>query len=198
MICHGLCDIEKYHKIDWNLNNCFENIIDVWWIVDDGGLILLIPYIMCLCTYWSKCKVRINLIFDINDNINESEQIQKINGLIIKFRLNKVYHNQPRIIRVKNSNPSRNTIVRFERLSESKIKNTTRQKVILRWLKLSELLNEYSKQSMINIVTLPVPTSHIKPKQYIAILNLLSDQNTLPPTIIMRGNGEQTLTFYSE
>ena len=81
---------------------------------------------------------------------------------------------------------------------DSIIKATKRQSVILRWLRLSELLNEYSKQSMINVVTLPVPTSHIKPREYTAILNLLSDQNQLPPTIIMRGNGEQTLTFYSE
>ena len=174
----------------------------LWWIADDGGLILLIPYIMCLCTYWAKCKVRINLVKDEsskrNNENDEPEEIEKIQGLINKFRLNKVYQDKPRIIYVKNNNPSKHTISRFENLSKCKIKNVSRKNVILRWLKLSELLNEYSKQSMINVVTLPVPTSHMKPKQYVAILNLLSDQNTLPPTIIMRGNGEQTLTFYSE
>jgi len=226
MVCHGLCDLEKYRKIDWNLQGCFENVIDVWWIADDGGLILLIPYVMCRCTYWKKCKVRINLIKDEsmkiaeehemdrnvngNDMDNENnnhgaydhqddpEEINKIQALINKFRLNKVYQDEPRIIRVKNNNPSKHTIRRFEKLSGTKIKTSSRQNVLLRWLRLSELLNEYSKQSLINVVTLPVPTSHMKPKQYVAILNMLSDQNTLPPTIIMRGNGEQTLTFYSE
>merc|ERR1712228_472328 len=176
---------------------------DVWWIADDGGLILLIPYIMCLCTYWSRCKVRINLIKEqeskkeegADDNVDEFEKIQ---SLIDKFRLNKIYHDKPRIIYVKNNNPSKRTVNEFERLSGSKIKNAARQNVLLRWLRLSELLNEYSKNSMINVITLPVPTSHIKPREYISILHLLSDQNTLPPTIIMRGNGEQTLTFYSE
>eukprot|EP01083_Nonionella_stella_P063458 164893_1 len=205
MVCHGLCDTEKYHKIDWSLHHCFENIIDVWWIADDGGLILLIPYIMCLCTYWNKCKVRINLIKERYPNNtsnlghnNKRTESDKIQSLIHKFRLNKIYNGEPRIIEVDNHNPSKRTIHRFEKLSKTKIKNATRQNVMLRWLKLSELLNEYSKQSVINVVTLPVPTSHIKPSQYVAILHLLSDQNTLPPTIIMRGNGEQTLTFYSE
>eukprot|EP01084_Bolivina_argentea_P132549 233922_1 len=46
------------NKIDWNLKryniyNC-DNIIDIWWLVDDGGLILLLPYIMCLHNFFYK------------------------------------------------------------------------------------------------------------------------------------------------
>merc|ERR1712048_96684 len=201
MIAHGLCDTEKYHKIDWTKPHCFENVMDVWWCADDGGLILLIPYIMCLCTYWSRCKVRINLIREEKAKRDEEKEMIKEDGtdtiqaLIDKFRLNKIYHDEPRIVYVKNNNPSPRTLAEFERLSGSKMKDVKRQNVVLRWLRLSELLNEYSKNSMINIVTLPVPTSHVKAKEYVALLHMLSDQERLPPTIIMRGNGEQTLTF---
>ena len=129
------------------------------------------------------------------DELAENEKLQ---ALIAKFRLSSIYHDKPRVIFVEKSGPSKQTVARFEALSGCKVKSSARHKVVLRWLRLSELLNEYSKQSMINVVTLPVPTSHFEAKQYLALLHMLSDQNTLPPTILMRGNGEQTLTFYSE
>ncbi len=151
-----------------------------------------------MCTHWGGESLSKSVLASLVRNKQTPKEFEKIQGLIDKFRLNKIYHDEPRIIYVKNNNPTKKTINKFEKLSQTKIKNAKRQNVLLRWLKLSELLNEYSKQSMINVVTLPVPTSYIKPMQYVTILDLLSDQNTLPPTIIMRGNGEQTLTFYSE
>lgn len=33
--------------------------IDVWWLYDDGGLTILIPYILSLRSQWSRCKIRI-------------------------------------------------------------------------------------------------------------------------------------------
>ena len=90
------------------------------------------------------------------------------------------------------------TLDRFEELSGVSLEEASRPKVLERWLRVSELLHEYSKGSGLNVVTLPVPTAGIDHQQYMALLHLLSDQNTLPPTIVMRGNGEQTLTFYSE
>lgn len=33
--------------------------IDVWWLYDDGGLTILIPYILSLRSTFSHCKIRI-------------------------------------------------------------------------------------------------------------------------------------------
>lgn len=33
--------------------------IDVWWLYDDGGLTILIPYILSLRSQFSQCKIRI-------------------------------------------------------------------------------------------------------------------------------------------
>lgn len=36
-----------------------KGTIDVWWLFDDGGLTILIPYILSMRTQWSSCKIRI-------------------------------------------------------------------------------------------------------------------------------------------
>lgn len=33
--------------------------IDVWWLYDDGGLTILLPYILSLRSQFSRCKIRI-------------------------------------------------------------------------------------------------------------------------------------------
>lgn len=34
-------------------------VIDVWWLYDDGGLTMLIPYILSLRSQWKNCKIRV-------------------------------------------------------------------------------------------------------------------------------------------
>ncbi len=196
-----LCGFNNSDKIDWalqryNIYNC-DNIIDIYWLVDDGGLILLLPYIMRLHNFFIKCRVRINLVTDYTNKYNAIHYEQtKIKDLIRKFRL--PFKDEPRIIKVKNNNINHKTLARFEQLSQCKIKSATRPNVICRWLRLSELFTEYSAHSSMIIVTLPIPNKFITPNQYMAILQIMSDQSQLPPTIIMRGNGQQTLTFNCE
>ena len=195
MVCHGLCDEERFQKLNWNMRQCFENVVDVWWLADDGGLILLIPYILCLCTYWSRCRVRVNLLTESSER--NPPEIEQIEALIAKLRLHNIYKTY-RVIEVEGDEPMEETVRRFEEWSRVSMEEASRPKVLKRWLRVSELLHEYSKGSGLNVVTLPVPTAGIEYQHYMALLHLLSDQNTLPPTIMMRGNGEQTLTFYSE
>lgn len=40
-------------------SNTHTGTIDVWWLYDDGGLTILIPYILSLRSQWSRCKIRI-------------------------------------------------------------------------------------------------------------------------------------------
>ena len=36
-----------------------KGTIDVWWLYDDGGLTMLLPYILSQRSVWSDCKIRV-------------------------------------------------------------------------------------------------------------------------------------------
>merc|ERR1711920_122864 len=175
----------------WAAGQGKDTVIDVWWMIDDGGLCMLIPYIMKLHKFWARCKLRMLLVSE-DDTIQSDVATMK--SLIDNFRLP---YKGPLLVPAKKQ-PHAKTIEKFESLAQCKISDCPRPSVIKKWLILSELLFEYSRYSGLNVVTLPIPTKAIGPRAYMAMLHMLSDQDRLPPTIIMRGNGESTLTFYSE
>jgi potassium/chloride transporter 4/5/6 len=46
--------------------------VDVWWLVHDGGLILLIPYLLSLHKVWRGCTIRVFVVVTrVDDNPNE-------------------------------------------------------------------------------------------------------------------------------
>jgi solute carrier family 12 sodium/potassium/chloride transporter 2 len=36
-----------------------KGTIDVWWLYDDGGLTMLLPYIISTRANWANCKIRV-------------------------------------------------------------------------------------------------------------------------------------------
>uniref|UniRef100_A0A8C5I657 Solute carrier family 12 member 7-like n=1 Tax=Gouania willdenowi TaxID=441366 RepID=A0A8C5I657_GOUWI len=42
--------------------------IDVWWIVHDGGLLMLLPFLLSQHKVWRKCKMRVFTVAQLNDN----------------------------------------------------------------------------------------------------------------------------------
>uniref|UniRef100_A0A3Q2Z3G3 Solute carrier family 12 member 3 n=1 Tax=Hippocampus comes TaxID=109280 RepID=A0A3Q2Z3G3_HIPCM len=61
-----------------------KKTIDVYWLSDDGGLTLLLPYLLTRRKRWAKCKVR---VFVGGDNSKNDERRQEVMTLIKKFRL---------------------------------------------------------------------------------------------------------------
>lgn len=47
-----------------------KGTIDVWWLYDDGGLAILLPYIISTRSNWSNCKMR---IFALTNRKHEME-----------------------------------------------------------------------------------------------------------------------------
>ncbi|KAG8013867.1 Solute carrier family 12 member 7 [Nibea albiflora] len=45
-----------------------EGSIDVWWIVHDGGLLMLLPFLLSQHKVWKKCKMRIFTVAQMDDN----------------------------------------------------------------------------------------------------------------------------------
>ncbi|KAJ1083236.1 hypothetical protein NDU88_003395 [Pleurodeles waltl] len=45
-----------------------EGNIDVWWIVHDGGMLMLLPFLLKQHKVWKKCKMRIFTVAQMDDN----------------------------------------------------------------------------------------------------------------------------------
>lgn len=51
-----------------------KGTIDVWWLYDDGGLTMLLPYIISTRSTWSNCKIR---VFALTNKMQEREVEKK-------------------------------------------------------------------------------------------------------------------------
>ncbi|XP_058269125.1 solute carrier family 12 member 7 isoform X4 [Hemibagrus wyckioides] len=45
-----------------------EGTIDVWWVVHDGGMLMLLPFLLRQHKVWRKCKMRIFTVAQLDDN----------------------------------------------------------------------------------------------------------------------------------
>lgn len=52
-----------------------KGTIDVWWLYDDGGLTMLLPYIISTRQQWAHCKLRVFAL--ANDNSEHKTEEQK-------------------------------------------------------------------------------------------------------------------------
>ena len=46
----------------------FQGYIDIWWIVHDGGLLMLLPFLLKQHKTWKKCHMRIFTVAQAEDN----------------------------------------------------------------------------------------------------------------------------------
>ncbi|XP_072310145.1 solute carrier family 12 member 2 isoform X2 [Eucyclogobius newberryi] len=192
-----------------------KGTVDVWWLFDDGGLTLLIPYLLTNKKRWNDCKIRvfiggkINRIdhdrramatllskfrIDFSDitvlgDINvkpKKEHVAAFEELVEPYRLKEDDMEQEAAESLKNSEPWRITDNELE-LYRAK---TNRQ------LRLNELLKEHSSTANLIVMSLPLARKGaVSSALYMAWLEALSKD--LPPILLVRGNHQSVLTFYS-
>uniref|UniRef100_A0A8C7J2R5 Solute carrier family 12 member 7-like n=1 Tax=Oncorhynchus kisutch TaxID=8019 RepID=A0A8C7J2R5_ONCKI len=51
-----------------NADRLGQGTIDVWWVVHDGGLLMLLPFLLRQHKVWRKCKMRIFTVANMDDN----------------------------------------------------------------------------------------------------------------------------------
>ncbi|XP_077445498.1 solute carrier family 12 member 6 isoform X3 [Stigmatopora argus] len=51
-----------------NREPCTEGYMDVWWIVHDGGMLMLLPFLLRQHKVWRKCSMRIFTVAQMEDN----------------------------------------------------------------------------------------------------------------------------------
>ncbi|CAG0896607.1 unnamed protein product [Darwinula stevensoni] len=60
--------IPKGIKCFPNSNERVSGYIDIWWIVHDGGLLMLLPFLLCQCKTWRNCHLRIFTVAQVGEN----------------------------------------------------------------------------------------------------------------------------------
>ncbi|XP_018915712.2 bumetanide-sensitive sodium-(potassium)-chloride cotransporter [Bemisia tabaci] len=186
-----------------------KGTIDVWWLYDDGGLTLLLPYIISTRQHWSSCKLRVFALANKKDEL-EFEQ-RNMASLLAKFRID--YSDLkmiPNIIKKPQEETQnfynsliKDLIVSDECNQEKENRLTISESELLamkdkttRHLRLRELLLEQSMESNLIVMTLPMPRKNIvSAALYLSWLETLT--SGMPPFLLVRGNQTSVLTFYS-
>uniref|UniRef100_A0A671XXM7 Solute carrier family 12 member 1 n=1 Tax=Sparus aurata TaxID=8175 RepID=A0A671XXM7_SPAAU len=182
-----------------------KGTIDVWWLFDDGGLTLLLPYILTTRKKWKDSKLR---IFIAGQPGRSDLDKQEMKSLLQKFRINCTdinviddIHIPPRADSLRKLD---DMIEPFRLHEESKDSapwkitdeelSTFEEKTNLQ-IRLNELLQENSKSANLIVVSMPIARKGVSDFLYMAWLDILTKD--LPPTLLIRGNHKSVLTFYS-
>jgi hypothetical protein len=51
-----------------------EGTIDIWWIIHDGGLLFLIAFLLKRHKVWSRCRLRLFTVAQLEDNSVEMKK----------------------------------------------------------------------------------------------------------------------------
>eukprot|EP00095_Tigriopus_kingsejongensis_P005373 maker-scaffold34_size539781-snap-gene-4.25 protein:Tk05373 transcript:maker-scaffold34_size539781-snap-gene-4.25-mRNA-1 annotation:"sodium-potassium-chloride cotransporter " len=171
-------------------------VIDVWWLYDDGGLTLLLPVILKMRKQFANCQLRVFALGSTVDDLDS--ETKNMTSLLEKFRID---YEDVVIIPDVTTEASEATQTDFLDIS-SKAGITTdmlieNQERSNRYLRLSESLKEYSTNSQMVVMTLPMPRpSMISSGIYMSWLEIMTkDLDT--PFLFVRGNQSSVLTFYS-
>ncbi|KAK3097932.1 hypothetical protein FSP39_014651 [Pinctada imbricata] len=187
-----------------------KGTIDVWWLFDDGGLTLLLPYILTTKQQWKNNKLR---VFAAGTKQNKIDREQRqMATLLSRFRIE---CEKMTILTDIGKSPKPDSVSQFDQLISKWIldedKGETKEQypwklaeedlLLLkdktkRNLRLKELLLEHSKDASLIVMTLPMPRKGTcPPALYMAWIDTLTSD--LPPILLLRGNQSSVLTFYS-
>uniref|UniRef100_A0A6M2DX53 Putative solute carrier family 12 n=1 Tax=Xenopsylla cheopis TaxID=163159 RepID=A0A6M2DX53_XENCH len=181
--------------------------IDVWWLYDDGGLTILLPYILSTRSSWSDCKLR---IFALANRQQEMElEERNMANLLSKFRID---YSSLHMVQDITAEPKPESQQLFDSLlngfreseredddDECYVSDTemaTLHEKSNRQMRLRELLQEHSSEANLIIMSLPMPRKGtVSAPLYMAWLEVLT--RDMPPFLLVRGNQTSVLTFYS-
>ncbi|XP_054715278.1 solute carrier family 12 member 2-like [Uloborus diversus] len=180
-----------------------KGYIDVWWLYDDGGLTMLIPHILSTRSQWSGCKLRIFALANKKDELDREQR--NMAALLNKFRID---YSDVTVIPDIVKPPEEASKKEFEALITKWQTESTEEPYITeselyalkdktnRHIRLSELLRQHSKNSVLIVMTLPMPRkSTCSAALYMAWLETLTKD--MPTFLLIRGNQTSVLTFYS-
>uniref|UniRef100_A0A8C2S5B9 Solute carrier family 12 member 3 n=1 Tax=Capra hircus TaxID=9925 RepID=A0A8C2S5B9_CAPHI len=148
-----------------------KKTIDIYWLFDDGGLTLLIPYLLGRKKRWSKCRIRVFVGGQINrmdqerkaiisllskfrlgfhevhvlPDINQkprAEHIKRFEDMIAPFRLNDGFKDEATVTEMRRDCPWK---ISDEEINKNRIKS-------LRQVRLNEILLDYSRDAALVVM----------------------------------------------
>ncbi|KAJ6651864.1 hypothetical protein lerEdw1_015969 [Lerista edwardsae] len=191
--------------------------VDIYWLSDDGGLTLLIPYLLTRRKRWSRCKVR---VFISGQIVNAEGHREEIQFLLNRFRLG---FNEVVVLPEIMWKPEETSCKEFEDLiapyrfheSQKDDEGTEVTEKDMPWkitsedlrvykkkteqyIRLHEILQNHSRNAALIVMSLPVVRKGACPSAlYMAWLETVS-KNLHPPIAFIRGNQQDVLTFYCQ
>lgn len=192
-------------RFDWTASSVFDNketpfrneetavnTIDIWWLIDDGGLTVLIPHLLSLHSYF-RSDVPIRLLPVVDNEADWAQPLLTMTLMIEKFRLNMIVES----VETRGKGPAARHVGQFEKILGKTVGEMKRSKTTERWIRVGELMRQKSRKSIMNFVTMPYPRADYVADEFMAILEWMSSDG-MPPTIFMRGANQNVLTYYLE
>jgi len=181
--------------------------IDVWWLYDDGGLTLLLPYILSTRSQYGDCSLRILTLANRKAELDAEQR--NMAKLLSKFR---IQFSDLVTVPEAMKKPRKETKAEFDKMlrphvvgddAEPRPANSVSESELVgqelktdRHLRVRELLVENSSDANLVIMTLPMPRkTQVPAALFMAWIDFISNQ--MPPFVFIRGNQESVLTFYS-
>ncbi|XP_052742375.1 bumetanide-sensitive sodium-(potassium)-chloride cotransporter isoform X2 [Bicyclus anynana] len=179
--------------------------VDVWWLYDDGGLTLLLPYILSTRRAWATCPLRVFTLANKNTEMEIEER--NMASLLSKFRID---YSALKMIPDITKKPRDATLAYFDQLiAPFRTPDDTNDNMGIteadllaarertnRYLRVRELINEHSSGARLVCVTQPMPRRRgLPPALYAAWLAVLA--TAAQRVLLVRGNHAAVLTFYS-
>uniref|UniRef100_A0A8C1FEU2 Solute carrier family 12 member 10, tandem duplicate 3 n=1 Tax=Cyprinus carpio carpio TaxID=630221 RepID=A0A8C1FEU2_CYPCA len=189
--------------------------VDIYWISDDGGLTLLVPYLLTRRNRWKKSKLR---VFILGDQETMKEDRKDMKMLLKRFRLEiediVVITDVDKPPLVKNLQRYEESIAPFrlseeqaggdvqelKRLSPWKVSDKDLEAIkpkVERTVRLNEIIKKNSIHAALVVISLPVPDVTCPSSLYMSWLDALS-YSIHCPVLLIRGNQENVMTFYCQ
>ncbi|KAJ5077710.1 solute carrier family 12 cation cotransporter [Anaeramoeba ignava] len=184
-LSYGVVITKGIEGID--LEKKYTGNIDIWWLSDDGGLTILIPYLLSKNKNWRKSKLRVfSHTHPEKMGEDEDDTYSQIKNLLEQFRID------AEVIVTKEvfEKPSSKYLQDWENYSVS---SGEKQNQTLKLIKLSEVIQKNSRKSDFVVISMPFPDKSMNPKLFMSWLDFLS--KGMPPLMFIRGNHKNVLTF---
>uniref|UniRef100_A0A671WYH7 Solute carrier family 12 member 2 n=1 Tax=Sparus aurata TaxID=8175 RepID=A0A671WYH7_SPAAU len=192
-----------------------KGTIDVWWLFDDGGLTLLIPFLLTNRSKWGDCRIRVF----IGGKINRIDHDRRAMAMLLsRFRID---FSDIHVLGDINTKPKKHNKLTFKeliepyRLKEDDMEQEAAERLKAqepwritdnelelykaktnRQIRLNELLKEHSNAAKLIVMSMPLARKGtVSSALYMCWLETLTKD--VPPLLLVRGNHQSVLTFYS-
>ncbi|XP_026741147.1 bumetanide-sensitive sodium-(potassium)-chloride cotransporter-like isoform X2 [Trichoplusia ni] len=168
------------------------SVLDVWWLFDDGGMNILLPYIIARRSGKEKMNMRVFALPRGNHRRTTEDEVAK---LLKSFRIE---YSELILIEGLSEKPSDNTWKFFHSTvinhrcsgdDELLLSDTEAMRLhgkTSRYLRLRELLIENSYGADLIVMSMPFTREGTSATMYMAWLDIMS--HDMPPTLFVRGN----------